>query len=404
MVRDILIDYEKMTGQPNVASDLSFEEMIADLNKPTYNEFAQGLQFNQHNEYLLIRYGVLSELQEGFWNESDSIYRECRSLVLDLSLGNIVTTSFRKFFNLGEIPETSYQAVEEKINTANSFTVTEKLDGSMQVANWYQGELWVNGSMALKGENSWRLTMGMNMLTVEHIEMLRNNPNLCFIFEMVSPENPHVVRYEEEEEGMYLIGIRNKLTGIEAGYHFIEYMAHMYNVPKADQEHYTLPELIREMKEIKAVNKEGWVLSIDNYKSSLKVKIKGDDYVMIHRVLDRFASDNMVVEAVARGTIDDIIAKIPDTYQDEIRGKAYWVANFIELVKIKSFKYYFDIIVEHKEKRDFMIEVTNVVPRPLQGYVRNIYLDKENHYLWRNQHPKKAKDIERELKALEEGN
>ena len=68
------------------------------------------------------------------WNSQDSMLREARSLVVDLEHREMILTPFRKFFNLGEVEELSYDKIKKYIDECdkNDFMVYEKLDGSMQ--------------------------------------------------------------------------------------------------------------------------------------------------------------------------------------------------------------------------------------------------------------------------------
>ena len=87
---------------------LNLQEWIAKLNKEQYNNIFDCLQINQHNNLVLIRYG-LAEMQKGMWEDENSIYRECRSLVIDLENECIALCSFRKFFNLNEVKENTLE-------------------------------------------------------------------------------------------------------------------------------------------------------------------------------------------------------------------------------------------------------------------------------------------------------
>ena len=51
--------------------------------------------------------------------------------------------------------------------------------------------------------------------------MLREYPNITFVFEYISLKDTHVVKYTKEQEGLYLIGMRSNLTGEEYSYESI---------------------------------------------------------------------------------------------------------------------------------------------------------------------------------------
>ena len=81
-------------------------------------ELLRYLELNEHEDFLLIRYGNYSDVFSGedekvtfdsFWDIEGGFYRECRSVVIDIRRAELVLTPFRKFRNLNESEETSYE-------------------------------------------------------------------------------------------------------------------------------------------------------------------------------------------------------------------------------------------------------------------------------------------------------
>ena len=87
------------------------------------------------------------------------------------------------------------------------------IDGSMQCARWYNNNIFMNGSMVLDKNASFRLEEGISMLNDDYKRMIKENQNYTFIFEYISLKDAHVVLYNKSQEGLYLIGIRNCYTG-----------------------------------------------------------------------------------------------------------------------------------------------------------------------------------------------
>lgn len=81
-----------------------FKTWLELLNNEVWNMWTSCLQFTQYKNFLLIRYGI-QDLSVGIWENKNSIYRECRSIVIDLEEDNIALLPFRKFFNLNETEE-----------------------------------------------------------------------------------------------------------------------------------------------------------------------------------------------------------------------------------------------------------------------------------------------------------
>ena len=111
----------------------------------------------------------------------------------------------KKFMNLNQNEEYSLDNVQQRINKAvkehKPVEITTKLDGSMQCANFYEGNFIMTGAQAVSKENSWRLTDGYDMLMQNKFmqTMIRENPLLTFIFDYISLKDAHVVKYTKDK-------------------------------------------------------------------------------------------------------------------------------------------------------------------------------------------------------------
>lgn len=336
------------------------------------------LQLNEHNELLLVRYGNYADVFGGeedrtpdeFWSAYDGFYMECRSVVIDIKNECLVLTPFRKFRNLNECDETSFENVAARIRTASCVEFTDKLDGSMQAARWYNGRIVMSGSMALNAKESWRLEDGINMLVSneKYIEMLRAFPDETFIFEYISLKDAHVVKYSKEQEGLYLIGIRETRTGYELPYWAIQIVANRFSIPTTKIFDKTLEEVMSELDDKKSSEAEGFVLNIDGF----KVKIKYNDYVNMHHMLSAISSINLIIKSIADNTFDDMLANVPNAYRDRVLKIAGYVFKYIKDTEDVICNYYFSAPKDNK--KEFMVWVDQNVPREKRGYVRAKYL------------------------------
>ena len=77
-------------------NNMNFKTWLEKLNKEEYNNIFSCLQLNQDGNILLIRYG-LDEMQKGMWDNPNSIYRECRSIVIDLENEELVLSTLLRF-------------------------------------------------------------------------------------------------------------------------------------------------------------------------------------------------------------------------------------------------------------------------------------------------------------------
>jgi RNA ligase len=92
--------------------------------------YEDGLLYKQvHPTLPLTIWNYTEKVQyENLWDE---VTLMCRGLVTD-NEGNIVATPFQKFFNIEE----------GKFEPTENFEVYEKMDGSLGIVFWYEGQ-WV---------------------------------------------------------------------------------------------------------------------------------------------------------------------------------------------------------------------------------------------------------------------
>lgn len=367
-----------------------------------YEDMFSCLEMNQCDTFVLIRYARYSNVYDGetevsgedFWDRYDGFYRECRSVVIDVKNECLVLTPFKKFFNINELEETSYGNVKNRINKATYIEFTDKLDGSMQSARWYDNKIVMSGSQAINPSNSWRLEDGYRMINSlsGYKDMLKHFPTCTFIFEYISLKDAHVVKYKKEQEGLYLIGIRDVNTGVELPYRTVIYIANEYHIPTTKLFDKNLDEIMSELDDKKSDEAEGFVVNIDGF----KVKIKYNDYVYIHKALSKLSSINLVIRSIADDKYDDLLSKLPIAYHENVKKVSNIVFNYIKETRNKIREYY--NAAPKNSKKDFMLYVDQNVPKQYKGYCRDMYYGKafnviKSHEKTRCPHYKKLKDM-----------
>lgn len=346
-----------------------------------YEDMFSCLEMNQCDTFVLIRYARYSNVYNGeievsgedFWDRYDGFYRECRSVVIDVKNECLVLTPFKKFFNINELEETSYDNVKNRIDKATYIEFTDKLDGSMQSARWYDNKIVMSGSQAINPSNSWRLKDGYRMINslLGYKDMLKHFPTCTFIFEYISLKDAHVVKYKKEQEGLYLIGIRDVNTGVELPYRTVIYIANEYHIPTTQLFDKKLDEIMSELDDKKSDEAEGFVVNIDGF----KVKIKYNDYAYIHKALSKLSSINLVIRSIADDKYDDLLSKLPIAYHENVKKVSNIVFNYIKETRNKIREYY--NAAPKNSKKDFMLYVDRNVPKQYKGYCRDMYYGKD---------------------------
>ena len=395
LVMQIKYEYIEKFGNINyeqTENQTCLEIWIEKLNNKKYLDIFKYIQVNQKDTSVLIRYGNYADVFGGeeditsdkFWAMHDGFYTECRSITIDLQLEIILLSGMAKFKNLNEGAENQLNVILEEIENAKNIEITNKLDGSLQLARhiWEYGRIIMSGSQAIDVDKSWRLQDGYNMLLSDnnYKTMLIEHPSLTFIFEFISLKDAHVVNYKKEQEGLYLIGIRNVYTGEQFSYKKVKEFADKYNVKTTEIFNKTFEEVLEDVKTKKSNEMEGFVIDIENQDGYVhKIKVKVDDYVAIHRILSKISSINLIIKSIALDSFDDLISKIPESYRDRVYKVANVVLDYIRSMD-RDVKEYFNKAPKDTRK-DFMIHVDANVPIEYRGYVKNLYLGKKNNYI-----------------------
>lgn len=368
--RDSIYINPETHGRKN---ETCFERWCRSLGNRKYIDFISQLQFISYGNLLLIRYGIDSFKT---LHQANHIYRECRSLVIDMKTEELILTPMAKFFNVNEVKETEVDNLFELIKTAKIVEFSDKLDGSMVSArNTRDRGVILSTSMALDQSKSWRLAKSYKYITEEILTMIRKFPDYTFIFEMIDKGDRKVVNYKDEEDGLYLIGIRSILTGEELCYGAIIGMAKRFNVNSTLKEDITLEKVLEKMQVYKANEKEGWVMNIDGF----KVKLKCDDYCNIHKFIAKQTSVNAVIRAIADGVFDDMYSKVQEEYKERVMKIATLVFDWQE--KHRNRVWYYVGANPMKGTKASMFWFKENVPKEVLGDVKSAYLEREWHPL-----------------------
>lgn len=374
-VKDIKKEYNKYIGGDELNLELWVDELAKKQlgNYKENIEFIKPLHFSYKGEYVLIRYGLV-DMKRGMWEDPESVYRHCRSIVIDLKNEEIVLFPFTKFFNVNEVEETRIENILKKLENAKVVEMANKLDGSLYSARNYKGEIVTSTSSSLKESKSWRLVDANRMLKINKniVKMIKVNPEYTFVFEYISQRDSHVVIYKEE--GIYLIGITDIRDGKELHYKEIKEIAEIYGVESVGIDKIGFKEMLNKSKTIKAHEKEGWVINIDGE----RFKVKGDEYVKLHRILDSISSVNVIIEAIADGKYDDLISKVPDAYRDRVENIANRIYEWVDKKERDIETLYF-----YRPKGDikrFMLW-TELLDKKYRPYLKCKYLGEEYNLL-----------------------
>lgn len=372
------------------------DRWIAATQDPYWTDLRPFLHIKQDASVLLFKYADLASIYDlanargmsseaDLWNHWDGILRYARSITIDVRYGEIVTLPFDKFFNIGEVPDTSWEVVKDLLAHAHTIEYSEKLDGSIFIARYLLptddrgGMFFTHSSGSLDAETEiLHAARGVffNILSEESKalrQMVKDNPQQTFMFEFISPINPIVVSYGEEDYGLHLIGIRDMATGDNYTYSAQQSLAKRYPGVRTTRtlDDANLEEILSIIHDTPGDRLEGFVINIDGH----LFKLKTDDYVKIHRFIGQHASPNKIIKAIADGEFDDILAKLPES----CRGRFTAIAKIIWAWETKHtqmvLQYFNDIPNDiRQDRKSSMIWMEQNVPKEYRGDVRELYI------------------------------
>ena len=296
---------------------------------------SKGLVIKQNHPTLpLAIYNYSRECQyNGMW---DDITLNCRGLVLDTE-GNVIAKPFPKFFN--------YEEHKPEDIPNEYFEVYEKMDGSLGIFFYYEEELsderryniWFNNNYQtgmerffdpnnlpnfddpyyeptpkIKGE--WHMATRGSFTSEQAIKGMeianRYNynkicvPGFTYLFEIIYPENRIVVDYGKEER-LVLLGVMNR-RGEEFPYE--EMVDEGWDIV---MKYKTWGEDWETLKKEISKDNEGYVI---RFSGGMRMKIKGDEYVRLHRILTNFSTKDIWELLRNNEPLELFLERVPDEF------------------------------------------------------------------------------------------
>lgn len=262
--------------------------MLEKLNK----YYEDGLLYKQVHPSLPLTIWNYSEKcqYEGLWDE---VTLMCRGLVTD-NEGNIVAKPFDKFFNIEE----------GKFEPTENFEVFEKMDGSLGIVFWYEGQ-WV---VATRGSfTSDQAIKAREILRKYNTDIMFRH--LTFCFEIIYPENRIVLDYGDDEK-LVLLGTFDK-NGKE--YDVEMWREYGFDVVKK----YDGINDYKELKQMVKNDQEGFVVKFSN---GDRVKVKGAEYLRLHKIMTNVTTTG-VWEYLKNGEdVLELLKDVPDEFYKKIQN------------------------------------------------------------------------------------
>ena len=179
--------------------------------------------------------------------------------------------------------------------------------------------------------------------------------------------------------------MRNVINGEEYPYETSKEVSEAFNVPCCKiYQNDTLQEVLEHLNKMTVKDGEGFVLNIDGH----KIKLKCEDYLQFHRLDDKLSSPNVIIEAYAEGTIDDLYANMTPLMKEKNKDIMDVIEKFMYKMKHKinmnldeiDIMVRFDGTEEENNKKLHKF-INEFVDKDVREYVRMTYLGREYNVL-----------------------
>lgn len=239
------------------------------------------------------------------WNNATL---QCRGLILD-GADEVVARPFRKFFNAQE-------STAPTIHASTPVIVTDKMDGSLGILYPTPGGGW---AISTRGSFASAQALHATVLyNARYAPFFRPIPGITYLFEIIYPKNRIVVDYGSMDD-LVLLGAVDIATGRSIAPQVIQ------NDPKRRwpgpvAETFSYATYGQAIAAKPRQGQEGLV--VHDLLTDERVKLKQEDYVILHRLVTGLTSRRVHEAMVAGIPLDEFIAPFPDEFHDWIRDVA----------------------------------------------------------------------------------
>ncbi|MGL4758795.1 MAG: RNA ligase [Patescibacteria group bacterium] len=237
-----------------------------------------------------------------YWNP---ITLACRGLILDDQF-NVVAKPFDKFFNLEQL---------EASNTLpnSTFKVFEKLDGSLGILFYYQGQWRIATRGSFTSEQA--IYANNELLPLYQKEIDQFDIECTYLLEIIYPQNRIVVDYKNQKR-LVMLGAINIKTGLEVPLEDIVYSDKCKSYDGLGD--------YEKIRSILNSEDEGYILLFEN---GTRAKFKFSEYKRLHRILTNVSSKTVWEYLKDDKEFDDLVERVPDEFYNWLKDTKSTLLN-----------------------------------------------------------------------------
>ena len=253
------------------------EEEFAELQQRIDDGF---ISKNKHPEFPIYIYNYTKHTQfEWYW---DKYTIQCRGLILHED-GYLISKGFDKFFTYQQLIDMD---MLDQIPMDEPFVVSDKLDGSLGVSYFWEGQMYV----ATRGSFVSEMAIEANDILRDNVERsIFNNVGAVFqekytyMFEIIYPDNKIVVDYDGDRK-LVLLAVYNNETRKEEDIYDDSFDFTRFFIELAER--FDVDDW-RDLADDDKENKEGYVVHFLH--SDYRVKMKLEWYTKLAYMYQNFS-------------------------------------------------------------------------------------------------------------------
>lgn len=226
-----------------------------------------------------------------------------RGTVYEIATGKVVARSFGKFFNFGELATSKQRSILKQTN----FETYEKMDGSLGIVYYYDGEWRVNTRGSFTSDQAVK---GKELLKKYNIDGVVSE-DVTLLVEIIYPENKIIVNYGDQEELVLLAGYKKdeECMGIS------DFDSLLTGMVVAPSKHFSSIQELQEHLETLDHTEEGYVVRLENGE---RVKFKSAEYLKVARIMNHL-SPLSLWKATEDGKVKvDYLEQLPEEFREEV--------------------------------------------------------------------------------------
>lgn len=275
------------------------------------------ISFVEYDGLILMKYNAC--VYNVGWFEFAKL---CRGVIVDADTYEVIAHPFDKFFNINECTGYRIEDVAKRLKTAENVSLTDKKDGTLISVVRYIDKVGKNRLIVSTNggldNNSQYIDWAKALFAEKYNKFFENVPDgYDFIFELVIPETKVIIDYGDTRK-LFLLNIRNLNTGRFLLYDEIKNFADEYGLDITEQYEFKgIKNLISEVHSAKNVGREGYVLKISDDGEDYFVKIKFEEYFVLHKMLSRI-SERRVYNLLSTHGLESFLAMANDDLKEDV--------------------------------------------------------------------------------------